>query len=75
MDAFLDNPAVEILQVDPETSRHCAEIVAELRRAGTLLPTNDIWIAAVASRNGTTVLTCDDRFERTARIDSIVIDG
>ena len=75
LDAFLDNPAVEVLQVDPETSRHYAEIVAELRRAGTPLPTNDIWIAAVASRNGTTVLTCDDHFERVARIGSIVIDG
>ena len=75
LDAFLDNPAVEVLQVDPETSRHYAEIVAELRRAGTPLPTNDIWIAAVASRNGTTVLTCDDHFERIARIGSIVIDG
>jgi predicted nucleic acid-binding protein len=58
-----------------EASRHYAEIVAELRRAGTPLPTNDIWIAAVASRNGTTVLTCDDHFERIARIGSIVIDG
>lgn len=75
LDDFLDNPAVEILQVDPETSRHYAEIVAELRKAGTPLPTNDIWIAAVASRNGTTVLTCDDRFEHIARIGSVVIDG
>lgn len=75
LDAFLDNPAVEVLQVDPETSRHYAEIVAELRRAGTPLPTNDIWIAAVASRNGVTVLTCDDHFERIARIGSIIIDS
>jgi tRNA(fMet)-specific endonuclease VapC len=50
LDAFLDNPAVEVLQVDPETSRHYAEIVAELRKAGTPLPTNDIWIAATAAR-------------------------
>jgi tRNA(fMet)-specific endonuclease VapC len=75
LDAFLDNPAVEVLQVDPETSRHYAEIVAELRKAGTLLPTNDIWIAATAARNGTTVLTCDDHFERITRVGSIVIDN
>lgn len=75
LDAFLDNPAVEVLQVDPETSRHYAEIVAELRREGTPLPTNDIWIAAVASRNGAAVLTCDDHFEHIARIGSIVIDS
>jgi tRNA(fMet)-specific endonuclease VapC len=73
LQAFLDNPAVEVLQVDSETSRHYAEIVAELRTAGTPLPTNDIWIAASAARNGTTVLTCDDHFERIRRVGSIVI--
>jgi tRNA(fMet)-specific endonuclease VapC len=74
LDAFLDNPAVEVLQVDPETSRHYAEMVAELRKAGTPLPTNDIWIAATAARNGTMVLTCDDHLERIIRVGSIVID-
>jgi tRNA(fMet)-specific endonuclease VapC len=75
LEAFLDNPVVEVLQVDAETSRHYAEIVTELRAAGTPLPTNDIWIAATAARNGATVLTCDDHFERIARVGSIVIDS
>ena len=75
LEAFLDNPAVEVLQVDHETSRHYAEIVAELRRAGTPLPTNDIWIAAAAARNGAAVLTCDDHFERIARVGSIVVQA
>lgn len=75
LDTFLDNPAVEVLLVDAETSRHYAEIVAELRRAGTPLPTNDIWIAACAARNGTTVLTCDDHFECIGRVGSIVVRG
>jgi predicted nucleic acid-binding protein len=64
---------VEVLPVDAETSRHYAGIVAELRKAGTPVPTNDIWIAATAARNGTTVLTCDDHFERIGRVGSIVI--
>jgi predicted nucleic acid-binding protein len=74
LEAFLENPAVEVLPVDPETSRHYAEIIVELRRAGTPLPTNDIWIAATAARNGATVLTCDDHFERIARVGSIVVE-
>jgi tRNA(fMet)-specific endonuclease VapC len=74
LEAFLDNPVVEVLSVDSETSRHYAEIVAELRKAGTPVPTNDIWIAAVAARSGTTVLTCDDHFERIGRVGSIIID-
>jgi tRNA(fMet)-specific endonuclease VapC len=75
LDAFLDSPVVEVLPVDSETSRHYAEIVAELRKAGAPVPTNDIWIAATAARNGTTVLTCDDHFECIARVGSVVIDS
>lgn len=73
LDAFLDNPVVQVLPLDAETSRHYAEMVAELREAGTPIPTNDIWIAAIAARNGTTVLTCDDHFEHIGRVGSIVI--
>ena len=73
LDAFLDSPVVQVLPVDSETSRHYAEIVAELRKAGTPIPTNDIWIAATAARNGATVLTCDDHFERIGRVGSVVI--
>jgi tRNA(fMet)-specific endonuclease VapC len=74
LEAFLDNPVVELQQVDSETSRHFAEIVAELRTASTPVPTNDIWIAATAARNGTTVLTCDEHFQRIGRVGTIVID-
>ncbi len=75
LDVFLDNPVVQVLPVDSETSRQYAEIVAELRKAGTPIPTNDIWIAATAARNGTTVLTCDDHFERIGRVGSVVIEA
>lgn len=75
LDAFLDNPVVEVLPVDSETSGQYAQIVAELRKAGTAIPTNDIWIAATAARNGATVLTCDDHFERIGRVGSVVIEA
>jgi len=73
LDAFLDNPVVEVLPVDSETSRHYAEIVAELREEGTPLPTNDIWIAATAARNGAMVLTCNSHFEQISRVGSVVV--
>jgi tRNA(fMet)-specific endonuclease VapC len=73
LDVFLGNPVVQVLPIDSETSRQYAEIVAELRKAGTPAPTNDIWIAATAARNGATVLTCDDHFERIGRVGSVVI--
>lgn len=75
LDEFLANPVVEVLQVDAEASRHYAEIVADLRRAGTPLPTNDIWIAATAARHGAAVLTCDEHFEQIARVGTVLFDA
>ena len=37
-------------------------LVAELRRQGTPIPTNDIWIAAVTLENGGRVVASDDHF-------------
>lgn len=71
---FLQNPIVEELPVDGEVSRHYAEIVVDLRRAGTPLPTNDVWIAATAAREGISVLTCDGHFHQISRVGSVVLD-
>lgn len=65
---FLDHPVVETLPVDEEVARIFAEIVVELRRAGTPLPTNDIWIAATAARAGATVLSYDGHFRLIGRV-------
>jgi tRNA(fMet)-specific endonuclease VapC len=63
----------EVLVVDYEVTRHFAEIVVDLRAAGTPLPTNDIWIAATAARSGALVLTHDRHFEAMARVGSVVL--
>jgi tRNA(fMet)-specific endonuclease VapC len=70
---FLASPVVEVLVVDDEVSRHYAEIVSDLRQAGTPLPTNDIWIAATAARAGALVLTYDRHFEKIARVGSLLL--
>ena len=66
--AFIANPYVTVLDVDDDAARHYADIVTELRRAGTPVPSNDIWIAAVAAREGARVLTYDGHFERIKRV-------
>jgi predicted nucleic acid-binding protein len=71
---FLDSPVVSELPVEGEVSRHFAEIVVELRREGTPVPTNDIWIAATAARHGALVLTYDRHFETISRVGSIVLE-
>lgn len=70
---FLANPVVERLDVDEEVGRIYGEIVVALRKAATPLPTNDVWIAAVAARAGATVLTHDSHFGKIRRVGSLVL--
>lgn len=70
---FLANPVVDVLSVDDDVSRQYADIVVDLRRAGTPIPTNDIWIAATAARAGAIVLSDDGHFMAIDRVGSIMI--
>jgi tRNA(fMet)-specific endonuclease VapC len=71
--AFLKSPIVEVLDVEDETASIYAEIVVALRRAGRPVPTNDIWIAAVAAREGAPVVTYDTHFAAIERVGSQVL--
>lgn len=72
---FLANTVVHRLEVDDEASQIYAEIVVALRRAGTPVPTNDIWIAAVAAREGVHVVTYDAHFDRMARVGAHILSA
>jgi tRNA(fMet)-specific endonuclease VapC len=72
LEEFLGNPFVEVVPVDDAVARIYAEIVSNLRRAATPLPSNDIWIAATAARAGGTVLTYDEHFTSITRVGSVV---
>ncbi len=60
--AFLDKPIVKRVFATDETAEVFAAIKDALRRQGTPLPTNDIWIAAHAVESGATLLTYDAHF-------------
>ncbi|MCC7034766.1 MAG: PIN domain-containing protein [Acidobacteria bacterium] len=68
MERFLANPAVEVLPITEDMVGLYADIVSELRAAGTPLPANDIWIATAAARHGAAVLTYDEHFRAIARV-------
>jgi tRNA(fMet)-specific endonuclease VapC len=68
LSAFLDSGIVDVLDVDEPASVIYAEIVHQLRVAATPLPSNDIWIAALAAREGLPVLTYDAHFSAIQRI-------
>jgi tRNA(fMet)-specific endonuclease VapC len=46
--AFLSKPGVHVLPPDERTTHKYAEVEAHLRRIGKAIPTNDVWIAALA---------------------------
>ena len=68
---FVGEPRVTVLTVDEETAVRYAAIRDYLRRQGTPIPTNDLWIAASASQHGLRVLTSDEHF---LRVPQIIVD-
>ncbi len=55
--------AFVVLQVERETASRYAEIRAELKSAGRPIPSNDMWIAALARQHGSGLVTRDQHFE------------
>ncbi|MDO8632287.1 MAG: type II toxin-antitoxin system VapC family toxin [Phycisphaerales bacterium] len=49
---------------DGETARVYANVRHRLKAAGTPLPENDIWIAAICLQHGLPLLTLDRHFDR-----------
>ncbi len=70
---FMADPVVRVLEVDDDAAHQYADLVIDLRRAGTPVPTNDIWIAALAVCEGATVVTYDDHFKLIRRIGTRVL--
>lgn len=73
LDRFVAHPAVEVMPVSEDEVSLYADIVVDLKQAGTPLPANDIWIAAVAARHGATVLTYDIHFRSITRVGATIL--
>jgi len=52
-----------VLLVDEETTRHYATVREGLRRAGSPIPENDVWIAALAQQHGEPIVSRDRHFD------------
>ena len=61
---FLDSPRVRIYLIDETTAEFYAEILSQLKKDGTPIPTNDIWNGAVALQNGLKLFTKGQHFQR-----------
>ncbi len=63
---FLASPRVSVLSPDEETTEHYARIFLQLRKQGAAIPTNDLWIAALAVQHVVELCTSDAHFRHVA---------
>ncbi len=71
--SFLAEPFVAVLPTTSEVARRYGQVFARLRRAGTPIPVNDIWIAAATIDCGGRLLTFDQDFDRVESLDRVVL--
>ena len=60
---FLDKSVVETVFVGDETAEVYARVYVELKRRGTPIPLNDVWIAAQCLELGAVLVTYDTHFQ------------
>jgi tRNA(fMet)-specific endonuclease VapC len=65
---FLDRPRIEVLRCDEETAVRFAELKLQLKKQGTPIPLNDVWIAALVLQHHATLFTRDSDFARIPQL-------
>ena len=65
---FLSISNVCVLNIDDSTAERYAIILDYLKKYGTPIPTNDMWIAASAMQKGLVLLTADKFFSLLPQI-------
>ena len=63
LEKFLTKNTVQILEGTKETSQIFAEVKNKLKKSGTPIPINDVWIASHAQETGSVLITYDAHFE------------
>lgn len=71
--SFLTEPFVTILPTTSEVAHRYGQVFARLRRRGTPIPVNDIWIAAATVDCGGRLLTFDGDFQRVESLDYVLL--
>ena len=65
---LLAKETVEVLLPGRETADHYARLFVQLKRAGSPVPDNDLWIAALALEHDLTLITRDRHFDRIPQL-------
>lgn len=65
---FLLTDGVRVLFADDQTTHHYAALYRQLRRQGTPIPTNDLWIGALALQHDLVLHARDRHFDHLPQI-------
>jgi tRNA(fMet)-specific endonuclease VapC len=65
---FLAKPTVGVLIPGSETAEYYAKLFVQMKQAGTPIPDNDLWIAAMALENNLTLVTRDRHFTKVPQL-------
>jgi tRNA(fMet)-specific endonuclease VapC len=68
---FLMKPGVEVLYPSDATTRHYASLFRQLRRQGTPIPTNDLWIAALVLERDLALCSRDGHFRQIPQLNLV----
>ncbi len=65
---ILQRPTVSALYADSDTTHHYAAIYFQLRGKGTPVPTNDLWIAALAIQHELVLFSRNPHFQHVPQL-------
>ena len=68
LQSFMTKPTVDVLLPNRETAEQYARLFVQLKRAGTPVPENDLWIAALVLQHDLHLVTRDQHFERIPQL-------
>lgn len=66
--AFLAKVTVQVLLPSRDTADHYARLSVQLKRAGTPIPDNDLWIGALCLQHDLTLITRDRHFRHIPQL-------
>jgi len=70
LEKFINSPRVHFVNNDRDTADFYAQVFNFLKKKGSAIPTNDIWIAASALQNGLALFSLDKHFQN---IDGLIL--
>jgi len=65
---FLLKDGVKVLFADDQTTHHYTSVFRQLRKQGTPIPTNDMWLAALVLQHNLALHARDRHFDHLAQL-------